>query len=108
MEPKARLISSSHKKPKLEKMRKPVDRGQANDNHCFQSDEEVKCGHFEGSRHTVWHNQMISADLGDLLLGVWGVGRSSSVSKGGVSDEDLQAQGWLPACLTCLLAQVWA
>ena len=31
---------------------------------------------------------------------------SSSVSKGGVSDEDLQAQGWLPACLTCLLAQV--
>lgn len=40
-------------------------------------------------------------------LGAWGVmSSSSSGKKGGVSDEDLQAQGWLPACLTALLAQV--
>ena len=42
-----------------------------------------------------------------MLAGAWGVsGISRSLGRNGVSDEDLQAQGWLPACLTCLLAQV--
>lgn len=39
--------------------------------------------------------------------GVWGTsGMSSEVTDGGVGDEDLQAQGWLPVCLTVLLSQV--
>ena len=41
--------------------------------------------------------------------GVWGVSsraRFSAKSSGTVSDEDLQAQAWLPSCLRSLLAEV--
>jgi hypothetical protein len=42
-----------------------------------------------------------------MQTGVWGVAcgctPETSVE---VGDEDLQAQGWLPACLTVLLHQV--
>ena len=41
-----------------------------------------------------------------MAVGVWGVTSGSLNSSSEVNDEDLQAQGWLPTCLTCLLAQV--